>query len=48
MLTAFHKMHGLGNDFVILDERPAPLPLPPSRVWQRWRIAGAGSDATSL
>ncbi|MGE4521991.1 MAG: diaminopimelate epimerase [Acetobacter sp.] len=32
MLTAFHKMHGLGNDFVILDERPAPLPLPPTRV----------------
>lgn len=32
MLTSFHKMHGLGNDFVILDERPAHLPLTPTRI----------------
>lgn len=32
MLTSFHKMHGLGNDFVILDERTAHLPLTPVRI----------------
>lgn len=26
---AFRKMHGLGNDFVVLDARPAPLRLTP-------------------
>jgi diaminopimelate epimerase len=25
--TAFRKMHGLGNDFVVLDARPAPIAL---------------------
>src|SRR5687767_2072396 len=25
MRRTFHKMHGLGNDFVILDARSAPL-----------------------
>lgn len=27
MLRQFHKMHGLGNDFVILDARTAPLAM---------------------
>ncbi|GAA4041987.1 diaminopimelate epimerase [Sphingomonas rosea] len=27
MLRQFHKMHGLGNDFVILDARDAPLAM---------------------
>jgi diaminopimelate epimerase len=27
MLRQFHKMHGLGNDFVILDAREAPLAM---------------------
>jgi diaminopimelate epimerase len=31
MTTPFVKMHGCGNDFVILDERPTPLPLTPTR-----------------
>ena len=26
MRAAFTKMHGLGNDFVVLDTRAAPLP----------------------
>src|ERR1700740_1760985 len=29
--TPFLKMHGLGNDFVILDGRKKPLDLPPAR-----------------
>jgi diaminopimelate epimerase len=29
---AFVKMHGLGNDFVVLDARAAPLPLDPARA----------------
>ncbi|MFT9258075.1 MAG: diaminopimelate epimerase, partial [Acetobacter sp.] len=32
MPTFFYKMHGLGNDFVIFDERPGPLPLTPARI----------------
>ena len=24
---AFHKMHGLGNDFVVLDQRRDPYPI---------------------
>jgi diaminopimelate epimerase len=28
MQVAFIKMHGLGNDFVVLDARTAPLPAP--------------------
>ena len=30
MTTPFVKMHGCGNDFVILDERPLPLGLTPA------------------
>ena len=32
MTTPFVKMHGCGNDFVILDERPHPLGLTPARA----------------
>ncbi len=32
MPTPFIKMHGCGNDFVIFDERPAPLGLTPARA----------------
>jgi diaminopimelate epimerase len=29
-MTAFRKMHGLGNDFVVLDARVTPLPVTPA------------------
>ena len=32
MATPFVKMHGCGNDFVVLDERAAPLGLTPRRA----------------
>ncbi len=32
MITAFTKMHGCGNDFVIFDERAGPLGLTPARA----------------
>ena len=32
MRLRFTKMHGLGNDFVVLDATPAPLPLTPDLV----------------
>ena len=32
MLVSFRKMHGAGNDFVVLDARAGPLPLNPARV----------------
>ena len=32
MITPFRKMHGLGNDFVVLDARAAPLPVTPARA----------------
>jgi diaminopimelate epimerase len=32
MNTGFVKMHGCGNDFVILDERPRALGLTPARA----------------
>ncbi|MCM8556909.1 diaminopimelate epimerase [Sphingomicrobium sediminis] len=32
MATTFHKMHGLGNDFVIFDAREADVPLDAARV----------------
>jgi diaminopimelate epimerase len=32
MLARFVKMHGCGNDFVVFDERSAPLGLTPARV----------------
>lgn len=32
MEVAFIKMHGAGNDFVVVDERATPLALPPGRI----------------
>ena len=32
MATRFHKMHGLGNDFVVFDAREAPVTLDADRV----------------
>jgi diaminopimelate epimerase len=32
MQTAFLKMHGAGNDFIVVDERAAPLGLTPARI----------------
>ena len=40
-------MHGCGNDFVVLDERAAPLGLTPAGP-PRWRIGAPASAATSL
>ena len=31
-MIPFRKMHGLGNDFVVLDARAAPLPISPTRA----------------
>lgn len=31
-MISFRKMHGLGNDFVVLDARRAPLPITPARA----------------
>src|SRR5688572_44814 len=32
VMTAFLKMHGLGNDFVVLDARQIPLPITAARA----------------
>ncbi|MFC0384201.1 diaminopimelate epimerase [Muricoccus vinaceus] len=32
MIIPFRKMHGLGNDFVVLDARGAALPISPARA----------------
>lgn len=32
MNSAFHKMHGLGNDFVVIDARETLVPMPPARA----------------
>ena len=32
MATRFHKMHGLGNDFVVFDARSAPVTLSPEQA----------------
>jgi diaminopimelate epimerase len=32
MDTRFHKMHGLGNDFVVIDGREMPLAMPSARA----------------
>ncbi|WP_027284861.1 diaminopimelate epimerase [Rubritepida flocculans] len=45
MRVPFRKMHGLGNDFVVLDARARPLSLPPEairRIGDRHR--GVGFD----
>ncbi len=45
MPIPFIKMHGVGNDFVVLDARPGPLNL--SSAWVQWvanRRLGVGCD----
>ena len=32
MTGRFYKMHGLGNDFVVIDARDAPFPMSPARA----------------
>jgi diaminopimelate epimerase len=32
MLVAFRKMHGLGNDFIVIDARRAPVAMSPRRA----------------
>ncbi len=49
MALSFHKMHGLGNDFVVIDARAAPVGLDAARV-QRLadRRTGIGCDQLIL
>lgn len=45
MGARFLKMHGAGNDFVVFDERPAPLGLTPARAAAiAHRRTGVGCD----
>lgn len=45
MRTPFRKMHGAGNDFVILDARQAELPITaPGARWLADRNRGVGAD----
>lgn len=49
MKRAFHKMHGLGNDFAIFDAREAPLALDPERARRiADRHRGIGCDQLIL
>ena len=45
MLRRFHKMHGLGNDFVVFDARDEPLEMDPARARAiADRTTGVGCD----
>jgi diaminopimelate epimerase len=45
MVRSFHKMHGLGNDFVIFDARAAPLAMDEARARAiADRTTGVGCD----
>ncbi len=45
MQITFRKMHGLGNDFVVLDARATPLALPAETIrWVGDRHRGVGFD----
>jgi diaminopimelate epimerase len=47
--SEFHKMHGLGNDFVIIDARTAPVDMPPARASALAnRKSGIGCDQLIL
>ena len=49
MRVAFHKMHGLGNDFVVLDGRERPLVLSPALIARLAdRHTGIGFDQLVL
>jgi diaminopimelate epimerase len=44
-MVAFRKMHGLGNDFVVLDDRAGTLGVTPERArWLADRHRGIGAD----
>jgi diaminopimelate epimerase len=44
-MVAFRKMHGLGNDFVVLDDRAGTLGVTPARAaWLADRRRGIGAD----
>jgi len=44
-MAAFRKMHGLGNDFVVLDDRAGTLNVTPARAaWLADRHRGIGAD----
>lgn len=48
-MARFHKMHGLGNDFVIFDAREAPLEMDEARVrFIADRRMGIGCDQLIL
>jgi diaminopimelate epimerase len=48
-MTSFLKMHGLGNDFVVIDLRDRPLSLTlPQRRWIADRKRGIGCDQLIL
>ncbi len=49
MQLAFHKMHGAGNDFVVLDGRARPLGLSPETIMRLAdRHTGIGCDQLVL
>ncbi len=51
MADRFIKMHGLGNDFVVIDARNAPLAFTPTAAWVRAvadRHCGIGCDQLIL
>jgi diaminopimelate epimerase len=49
MMFRFHKMHGLGNDFVVIDAREAPVEITPARAFALAdRRSGVGCDQLIL
>jgi diaminopimelate epimerase len=48
-MARFHKMHGLGNDFVVIDARVAPVAMSPARACAIGdRHTGVGFDQLIL
>ncbi len=48
-MIAFHKYHGLGNDYIVIDPAPAMPPLTPDRIWRIChRNYGIGGDGILL
>lgn len=49
MMVRFHKMHGLGNDFVVIDARETPVEMTPARAHALAdRRSGVGCDQLIL
>lgn len=49
MQLVFTKMHGLGNDFIVIDDRDSTLDLSPEAVeWMCDRNFGIGADGVML